>query len=69
MDSQAERIATRFKQMSGHLDERGLRLFVASETTTFGRGGVELLHIITGLAKTTIKQGQDELAIEALPSS
>jgi hypothetical protein len=68
MDTQAERIAARFKEMSRLLDERQLRLFAAAEATAFGWGGVELLHKITGLARSTIKRGQDELAIAARPS-
>ncbi|MDR1309305.1 MAG: ISAzo13 family transposase, partial [Deltaproteobacteria bacterium] len=61
MDIETE-IAVRFKQLSPHLDERGLRLFVAAEANAIGRGGVTLLHRITGVARSTIKRGQDELA-------
>lgn len=63
MDIETE-IAVRFKQLSPHLDERGLRLFVAAEANAIGRGGVTLLHRITGVARSTIKRGQDELAIQ-----
>jgi hypothetical protein len=64
MDTKAEGIAARFRQMSGYLDERGLRLFVASEANAFGRGGIALLRNITGLARSTIARGQEELAAE-----
>jgi hypothetical protein len=66
MDPKAEEIAAKFKRMSGHLDEHGLRIFVASEAISYGRGGIELLHNITGMARTTIKRGQVELEMEAL---
>lgn len=62
MDPRANEIAARFKQMAPHLDERSLRLFVAAEANTVGRGGVTLLHSITGLARSTIQRGQEELA-------
>jgi hypothetical protein len=64
MDTAAS-IAARFKELSPQLDERGLRLYVASEAKAFGRGGVTLLHKITGMARSTIKRGQDELACQS----
>ncbi|MDR1050287.1 MAG: ISAzo13 family transposase [Deltaproteobacteria bacterium] len=64
MDEETQ-IAQRFKQLSPHLNERDLRLFVATEANSYGRGGVSLLYRITGLARTTIKRGQDELKIQA----
>jgi hypothetical protein len=57
-------IAAKFKQLSPHLDERSLRLYVAAEANAIGYGGVTLLHKITGLARSTIKSGQDELAVQ-----
>ena len=65
MDARANEIATRFKSMGPILNERGLRIFAATEASIIGRGGVTLLHEITGLARSTIQRGQAELAAEA----
>jgi hypothetical protein len=54
-----------YKQISPQLNERDLRLFVAAQANAVGYGGIELLHKITGIARSTIKRGQDELAIQA----
>ena len=38
-----ENIRRRFEALSPHLDEKSLRLFVASETLPLGHGGVTLV--------------------------
>jgi hypothetical protein len=58
-------IASMYEQLSPQLSERDLRLFVAALAKSYGPGGVELLHNITGMARSTIKRGQEELAVEA----
>jgi hypothetical protein len=57
-------IAFKFKQLSPQLDERSRRLFVAAEANAIGRGGVTIVHRATGVARSTIKTGQDELAVQ-----
>lgn len=56
-------IRLRFEQLEPFLDERSLRVFAAAEANSMGRGGVSLLSIITGLARSTIRRGQIDLAL------
>jgi hypothetical protein len=44
------------------LDERTLRLFAAAEADAVGYGGVSRLSRITGMARSTIVRGQQEIA-------
>ena len=60
MSSDAE-IRQRFERLSPVLDERTLRLFVAAEADAIGYGGVSRLARITGLARSTIVRGQEEI--------
>jgi hypothetical protein len=55
----------RYEAVSPHLDERGLRLFAASEARAAGRGGVSAVSRITGLARSTIMRGLHDLEREA----
>src|SRR6516225_3311708 len=58
-------IRSRYEFMSPHLDERGLRMFAASEAYAAGRGGIEAVHAVTGVSKTTIWRGLKELKANA----
>jgi hypothetical protein len=49
------------------LDERGRRLFAAAEVRASGRGGLALVSKITGLARSTINRGEDDLDGAPLP--
>ncbi len=57
--------------MAPHLDERGLRMFVASEARAAGHGGIEAVHAVTGVSRTTIWRGLKELKANdtALPQN
>jgi hypothetical protein len=48
--------------MEPHLDERGRRLFAASEAKSLGYGGVVKMMHATGMARSTIGRGRKELA-------
>ena len=61
MSSDAE-IRQRFERLSPVLDERTLRLFAAAEADAIGFGGVSRLSRLTGLARSTIVRGQQEIA-------
>ena len=63
-----EHIRRRFEALSPHLDEKSLRLFVASETLPLGHGGVTLVSTATGVARSTICRGLAELGEEPAPS-
>jgi hypothetical protein len=43
------------------LDERQARLFLALEANALGRGGVKLVHKISGVSQTTIIRGEKGL--------
>src|SRR4051794_41966946 len=47
--------------MAPFLDERGRRLFTASEARAAGRGGVTAVAAATGVARSTIGRGLAEL--------
>ncbi len=47
-----------------HLDEKGRRLWAASEAKAHGRGGIKLLHEISGLSRSVIIAGTRELSGE-----
>ena len=49
------------------LDERGRRLWAAGEVQAAGRGGLEVVSRITGLARSTINRGEDDLDEGPLP--
>jgi Rhodopirellula transposase DDE domain len=54
-------IAFRHSALVPVLDERGRRRFAAAEARMAGRGGVSAVSRITGLARSTIRRGLDEL--------
>jgi hypothetical protein len=61
-------IRRRYEAVSPHLDEKGLRLFLAGEALVAGRGGVAAVAAISGAARSTIGRGLKELAAgEATP--
>src|SRR6266849_5075714 len=57
----ADAIRRRWEAVGSELDERGRRLFAAIETRTAGRGGLAAVSKITGLARSTINRGEDDL--------
>ena len=60
-------IRQRWESVGGKLDERGRRLFAAGEVRTAGWGGLAVVSRITGLARSTINRGADDLDAEPLP--
>ena len=55
-------IRGKFRSLSPALDERQRRLWAASEARTLGHGGLVLVVRATGMAKTTVLRGMEELA-------
>ena len=49
--------------MQSALNERQRRLLVAAEAKVLGRGGVSAVSLATGVSRSTIKAGLDELAL------
>src|ERR671928_597854 len=54
-------IKARFDALAPFLDERGRRLFAASEARAAGRGGIEAVSRATGIARSTIGRGLADL--------
>ncbi len=54
-------IKDKFEKINHSLDERSRRLWVASEATAIGHGGISIVFKATKLAKTTISRGIKEL--------
>ena len=63
----AQGIRCRYEALYPHLDEKGRRLFAAAEARTVGWGGIKLVSEITGIARSTIRRGLDELEGKAEP--
>jgi hypothetical protein len=58
-------IRMRYEAVAGYLDERGLRLFAASEARAAGHGGIAAVSRVTGIARSTIGRGLQDLDREA----
>ena len=70
MDAKAEySIQLKYELLSDILDERGRRLWAAVEARQLARGGVAMVSRATGLSRTTIYQGLEELAQRQGPGS
>ena len=67
IDRQA--IRKRWEADGSRRDERGRRLFAASEVRTAGWGGLAAVSDVTGLARSTIERGLKDLAEAPLPPS
>ena len=59
-------IQYRWETVGCKLDERGRRLFAAAEVRTAGWGGLSVVADITGLARSTINRGEDDLGADDL---
>jgi hypothetical protein len=54
-------VRARYGQLMTFLDERGRRLFAATEAMSAGQGGVTAVSAATGIARSTINRGVAEL--------
>ena len=61
-------IRRRFETLSPYLDERQRRVFATGEALAAGWGGIAAVSRITGIARSTIGRGLDELAIGGAPN-
>ena len=60
-------IKQRWEQVGSKLDERGRRLCAASEMQAASHGALKVVSRITGLARSTINGGKDDLDEGPLP--
>ena len=65
IDMQA--IRKRWDAIGSKLDERRRRMFAAGEVRAAGWGGLEAVSEITGLARSTIGRGRNDLDAAPLP--
>ena len=61
-------IRRRFETLGPYLDERQQRVFATSEALAAGWGGIAAVSRITGIARSTIGRGLDELAVGGAPN-
>ena len=61
MRETAAGVAARWAALGPQLNERTRRLTAAAEARAIGRGGVALVHEVTGLSQATIIRGQRDL--------
>ena len=59
-------IRRRWEAIGSKLDERAQRMFAAAEVRTAGWGGLKAVARITGLARSTINRGENDLDGEPL---
>jgi len=60
-------IRQRWESIGCKLDERGRRLFAAAEVEAAGYGALAIVFKITGIARSTINRGEDDLGEGPLP--
>jgi hypothetical protein len=60
-------IRRRWESIGCKLDERGRRLFAAAEVEAAGYGALAIVSKITGIARSTINRGEDDLGEGPLP--
>jgi hypothetical protein len=54
-------VRERYKLLGSHFDEKGRRLWCASEAIALGQGGISAVTKATGVSRTTISEGIKEL--------
>lgn len=62
-------LGMRFAALAPFFDERLRRVWAAAEARAIGRGGIEAVHRVTGLAHKTIRAGVADLSDEQLQGS
>src|SRR5438093_2494489 len=61
---QRDLIRRKYKAMAPELDERGKRIWAATEAALLGFGGVAAVARATGLAESTIRLGKHEFNLQ-----
>jgi hypothetical protein len=60
-------IRAKFEALRPVMDERVMRLWAGAEADALGDGGIAIVGRATGLSRTTIRAGRDELRAGATP--
>ncbi len=56
-----QELRDKFSRIAGHLNEQAKRLWCANEALSLGWGGISLVAKATGMSRTTITAGIEEL--------
>ena len=59
--SAIDQLEYKYSIIKPHLNERSRRIWSGMEAFSYGRGGIELVHKVTGLSKSTIRKGVKEI--------
>jgi len=68
MKTDIDIIRKKFRSLSPVMDERMKRLWAGAEAEAFGAGGIAVVEEATGMSRTTIRAGRDELTTGVDPS-
>jgi hypothetical protein len=60
-EAEVETLRWKWDTMKNHLDERGRRIWAASEAEALGHGGVTIVYEATGMSRSAITQGIAEM--------
>lgn len=61
-----KKFTKKYKMVSAHLNERTRRIWAATEAKMLGYGGVSILSEVTGLSRTTIHAGMNDLTRKSI---
>ena len=61
-------LVAKFVMVSPELNERGRRVWAATESLAIGYGGDAVVSSATGLARETIRKGRDEIVRGVAPA-
>ena len=61
MPSDIEKVRKKYESLSPVMDERMRRLWAGAEAESLGDGGIVVVEKATGMSRTTIRAGRDEL--------
>lgn len=56
-----ETVRNKFTALRPVMDERTSRLWAGAEAEAIGTGGIAIVELATGMSRTTIRAGRDEL--------
>ena len=61
LKAEIDQLDDKYTIIKSHLNERSRRIWSGMEASSYGHGGIELVHKVTGLSKSTIGQGIKEI--------
>lgn len=58
-----DELKNKYSIIKSHLNERSRRIWSGMEASSYGHGGIELLHKVTSISRTTIRKGIKEINV------